>query len=51
MKRPKNKQRLRLLVLFEVHDPPAPDEEYERRMREESDWRTEGHVVTALKAL
>ena len=51
MKKPKPKARLRILVLFEVHDPPAPDEEYERRMREESDWRTEGHVVTALKAL
>ncbi|HUC42489.1 MAG TPA: ATP-grasp domain-containing protein [Candidatus Sulfotelmatobacter sp.] len=51
MKKPKHKERLRLLVLFEVHDPPAPDEEYERRMREESDWRTEGHVVAALKAL
>jgi len=51
MKKPKHKERLRILVLFEVHDPPAPDEEYERRMREESDWRTEGHVVTALKAL
>lgn len=43
------KKRLRILVLFEVHDPPAPDEEYERRMREEPDWRTEGHVVAALK--
>jgi D-alanine-D-alanine ligase len=51
MKKAKHKERLRILVLFEVHDPPAPDEEYERRMREESDWRTEGHVVTALKAL
>ncbi len=51
MKKQKHKQRLRILVLFEVNDPPAPDEEYERRMREESDWRTEGHVVTALKAL
>jgi D-alanine-D-alanine ligase len=51
MKKPKHKARLRVLVLFEVHDPPAPDEEYERRMREEADWRTEGHVVTALKAL
>jgi len=51
MKNKKHKERLRILVLFEVHDPPAPDEEYERRMREESDWRTEGHVVTALKAL
>lgn len=51
MKKPKHKEHLRILVLFEVHDPPAPDEEYERRMREESDWRTEGHVVTALKAL
>ncbi len=43
------KKRLRILVLFEVHDRPAPDEEYERRMREEPDWRTEGHVVAALK--
>ena len=51
MKKPKHKERLRILVLFEVHDPPAPDEEYERRMREESDWRTEGHVVAALKGL
>ncbi len=51
MKKQRHKERLRILVLFEVNDPPAPDEEYERRMREESDWRTEGHVVTALKAL
>lgn len=51
MTRPKNRDRLRILILFEVLEPPAPDEEYERRMREESDWRTEGHVVTALKAL
>ncbi len=51
MKKPKHKERLRILVLFEVHDPPAPDEEYERRMKEQSDWRTEGHVVTALKSL
>jgi D-alanine-D-alanine ligase len=50
MKPAKRHERLRILVLFEVHDPPAPDEEYERRMREEPDWRTEGHVVTALKA-
>ncbi len=51
MKTGKHKERLRILVLFEVHDPPAPDQEYERRMREEPDWRTEGHVVNALKAL
>jgi D-alanine-D-alanine ligase len=51
MKKPKNKARLRILVLFEVLEPPAPDEEYERRMREQADWRTEGHVVAALKAL
>lgn len=51
MRKPKHKERLRILVLFEVLDPPAPDEEYERRMREEPDWRTEGHVVAALKAL
>ena len=51
MKKPRHRERLRILVLFEVHDPPAPDEEYERRMREEPDWRTEGHVVAALKAI
>ena len=51
MKKAKNGERLRILVLFEVNDPPAPDEEYERRMREEPDWRTEGHVVAAIKAL
>jgi D-alanine-D-alanine ligase len=51
MKKPKHKERLRILVLFEVHEPPAPDQEYERRMREEPDWRTEGHVVAALKTL
>lgn len=45
----KNGKRLRILVLFEVHDPPSPDAEYERRMREEPDWRTEGHVVGTLK--
>jgi D-alanine-D-alanine ligase len=44
-------RRLRVLVLFEVHDPPAPDEEYDRRMKEEPDWRTEGHVVSALREL
>lgn len=44
------KRRLRILVLFEVLEPPAPDEEYERRMKEEPDWMTEGHVVAALKA-
>src|SRR5262249_793205 len=46
----KGKKRLRILVLFEVHDPPAPDAEYERRMKTEEDWLTEGHVVAALKA-
>lgn len=51
MKKPKVKARLRILVLFEVLEPPAPDEEYERRMREAPDWRTEGHVCAALKAL
>ena len=45
-----NKERLRILVLFEVLEQPSPDEEYERRMREEADWRTEGHVCAALKA-
>ena len=47
----KHAERLRILVLFEILEPLAPDEEYERRMREEPDWRTEGHVVAALKAL
>ena len=50
MKKPKPKERLRILVLFEILEQPAPDEEYERRMREEPDWRTEGHVCAALKA-
>lgn len=51
MKPAKERSRLRVLVLFEVHDPPAPDEEYVRRMREEPDWRTEGDVVAALREL
>lgn len=51
MKKPKVDRKLRILVLFEVHDPPAPDEEYDRRMKEEADWRTEGHVVGALREL
>jgi len=50
VKKARNKARLRILVLFEVLEQPAPDEEYERRMREEADWRTEGHVCAALKA-
>lgn len=41
-------KKLEILVLFEVHEPPAGDEEYLRRMREEEDWFTEGHVVTTL---
>ncbi|HJQ99560.1 MAG TPA: ATP-grasp domain-containing protein [Candidatus Polarisedimenticolaceae bacterium] len=49
-KKKNNKERLRILVLFEILEQPAPDEEYERRMREEADWRTEGHVCAALKA-
>ena len=49
-KNKKHKKPLRILVLFEVHDPPAPDAEYERRMKTEADWLTEGHVVAALKA-
>lgn len=48
-KKPSGK--IRILVLFEVHDSPAPDDEYDRRMKEEPDWRTEGHVVTALREL
>ncbi len=44
------KKRIKILVLFEVLEPPAPDREYERRMKEEDDWLTEGHVVTTLKA-
>ena len=34
MKKQKHKERLRILVLFEVNDPPAPDEEYERGILE-----------------
>ena len=50
MTKPKRTRKpLRVLVIFEVHEPPLPDEEYERRMTEEEDWLTEGHVVAALR--
>lgn len=45
----RRKRSLKILVLFEVHEPPAGDVEYRRRMREEEDWFTEGHVVTTLE--
>jgi hypothetical protein len=43
------KKNLKILVLFEVNEPPAADEEYERLMKEQEDWFTEGHVVATLR--
>jgi D-alanine-D-alanine ligase len=41
---------LRVLVLFEVHEPAEPDASYEKYMAEDPQWQTEGHVVAALRA-
>ena len=43
------KKHLKILVLFEVNEAPAAAEEYERLMKEEEDWFTEGHVVATLR--
>lgn len=43
------KKPLRILVLFEVNEPPQADEVYERYMTTEEDWFTEGHVVATLR--
>ena len=40
---------LRVLVLFEVHEPAEPDASYEKYMAEDPQWQTEGHVVAALR--
>jgi D-alanine-D-alanine ligase len=44
------RNRLRVLVLFEVHEPAEPDATYEKYMQEDPQWQTEGHVVAALRA-
>ena len=43
------KKQFKILVLFEVNDPRSPDEVYERYMKTEEDWFTEGHVVATLR--
>ena len=43
------KKSLRILVLFEVNDPPEPAEVYEEYMKTREDWFTEGHVVATLR--
>lgn len=43
------KKPLKILVLFEVNEPPDADEVYERYMKTEEDWFTEGHVVATLR--
>ncbi len=48
MKR-KRRKPVRVLVIFEVHEPPQPDDVYRKRMEEEEDWYTEGHVTLALE--
>jgi D-alanine-D-alanine ligase len=45
----KRRRRLRVLVLFEVLSGRREAEEYERLMATEEEWRTEGHVVAALR--
>jgi len=43
------KKPLKILVLFEVNETPSALEEYERLMKEEEAWFTEGHVVATLR--
>lgn len=42
-------RRLRVLLMFEVNEPPQADAQYERYMEEDETWFTEGHVLTALR--
>ncbi len=44
-----SKKRLRVLLMFEVNEPPAPDAEYERLMETDETWFTEGHVLATLR--
>ena len=45
----RGRRKLKILVIFEVHEAVQPDEEYERWMTEKEDWLTEGHVVSTLR--
>jgi len=40
---------LRILLMFEVSEPPGPDEQYEHYMDTEESWFTEGHVLATLR--
>lgn len=42
-------KRLRILLLFEVHETPRSEEEYERLMTSDEDWFTEGNILDALR--
>ena len=43
------KQRLRIVLMFEINDPPEPHERYEHYMETDEQWFTEGHIVAALR--
>lgn len=43
------KKQLRVLLMFEVNEPPASDAEYERYMKEDEAWFAEGHVLETLR--
>lgn len=43
------KKHLRVLLLFEVNEPPAPDAEYEKYMETDESWFTEGHILATLR--
>ena len=43
------RKRLRVLLMFEVNEPPVPEAEYERYMETDETWFTEGHVLAALR--
>ena len=43
------KKRLRILLMFEVNEPPVPAAEYEKYMETEESWFTEGHVLATLR--
>lgn len=36
-------------MIFEVHEPPMSDVDYEKLMAEREDWFTEGHVLATLR--
>jgi len=43
------KKSLKILVLFEVNEPPEASDVYEEYMKTQEDWFTEGHVVATLR--